>query len=275
MLKAKALCSVQENVVPESRPIVPLTAVRGEESGIGRLIGGKQNMVINSYGDDTAVEEWITSLAVELVKEDELMKAFILRLRQQYKIKMKEFSFSLSEWDRADRDKIRRLFRDEMCGIVDSVEAYGDSDWICGNLVFSPEAQLFLQGQYMEIGVYEMIRETLEELAARHKAKYKLYRNVKVSTKGGTYENEFDIVIDWNGILYVVEVKSGKQFNAWGSLLEVGEKYGIVPDRLLLVDSYLPDVRAKRIESFCRYYVSNLKNGSLKRKVTEMISKDL
>lgn len=88
-------------------------------------------------------------------------------------------------------------------------------------------------------------------------------------------KNEFDIVIEWNGIAYVVEVKSGKQFNAWGSLLEIGKEYGIIPDRLLLVDSYLPNERANRIESFCRYYVCNLKNGSLKQKVIQMIRNDL
>lgn len=272
MLKAKALCAVQENAIPEQKPLVPMGL---EQNRINRLIGKKQNIVIDSFGDENAVKEWITSLAVELVKNDELMKEFILKLRQQYTNKMKEFSFSLAAFDSESRKTIRHLFRDEMCGIVDSVEAPEDSDRICGNLVFSAEAQNFLVGQYMEIGVYELIREALEELAVQHKATYKLYRNVKVSTKEGVIKNEFDIVIEWNGIAYVVEVKSGKQFNAWGSLLEIGKEYGIVPDRLLLVDSYLPNERANRIESFCRYYVCNLKNGSLKQKVIQMIRNDL
>ena len=71
-----------------------------------------------------------------------------------------------------------------------------------------------------------------------------------------------------------MEVKSGKHFNSWGDLLEVGKDYGIVPDRLLLVDSYLSDIQANRIESFCKYYVSNLNGNSFKEKLTEMISND-
>ena len=82
-------------------------------------------------------------------------------------------------------------------------------------------------------------------------------------------------IIEWDGILYVIEVKSGKKFEAWGTLAGTGKKYGIVPDRLLLVDSYLSDVKARRIESFCRYYVSSLEKESLKEKVTRMISNDL
>lgn len=275
MLKAKALCAVEGNELPEKKPIAPVIMKTKMSTGIEGLVGRKQNMVIESYGDKSAVKEWITSLAVELVKKDELIKDFILRLRKQYTNKMKEFSFSLSSWNEEEKQMIRHLFREEMCGIVDSVDAPETSDRICGNLVLSTEAQNFLNGQYMEIGVYEMIREVLDELAVKHNTTYKLYRNVIVSTKEGQTKNEFDIVIEWNGILYVVEVKSGKQFNAWGNLLEIGQEYGIVPDRLLLVDSYLPDVKANRIESFCRYYVSNLKNGSLKQKVTEMINNDL
>lgn len=244
-------------------------------TGIRDLVGRKQNMIIESYGDENTVPEWITSLAVKLVENDALIKDLILRLRQQYIHKQKEFSFSLSAWGEKDKRTIRTLFKEEMCGLVESVSAEENSDILSGNLVLTPEAQQFLTGQYMEIGVYEMIREILDELAAQHGRTYRLYRNVVVSTKAGLPENEFDIVIEWDGILYVIEVKSGKKFEAWGTLAGTGKKYGIVPDRLLLVDSYLSDVKARRIESFCRYYVSSLEKESLKEKVTRMISNDL
>lgn len=244
-------------------------------TGIRDLVGRKQNMIIESYGDENTVPEWITSLAVKLVENDPLIKDLILRLRQQYIHKQKEFSFSLSAWGEEDKRTIRTLFKEEMCGLVDSVSAEESSDILSGNLVLTPEAQHFLTGQYMEIGVYEMIRETLDELAAQRGRTYRLYRNVVVSTKAGMPKNEFDIVIEWNGIFYVVEVKSGKKFEAWGNLAGTGKKYGIVPDRLLLVDSYLSDVKARRIESFCRYYVSSLEKESLKEKVTRMIRNDL
>ena len=259
----------------EKKHSAPASGKPEKVTGIKDLVGRKQNMRIESYGDENTVPEWITSLAVKLVENDSLIKDLILRLRQQYIHKQKEFSFSLSAWDEEDKQTIRTLFKEEMCGLLDSVSAEENSDILSGNLVMTPEAQNFLTGQYMEIGIYELIREILDELAAKHGRTYRLYRNVVVSTKAGLPENEFDIVIEWDGIFYVAEVKSGKKFEAWGMLADTGKKYGIVPDRLLLVDSYLSNVKARRIESFCRYYVSSLEKESLKEKVTRMISNDL
>ena len=259
----------------EKKHSAPASGKPEKVTGIKDLVGRKQNMRIESYGDENTVPEWITSLAVKLVENDSLIKDLILRLRQQYIHKQKEFSFSLSAWDEEDKQTIRTLFKEEMCGLLDSVSVEENSDILSGNLVMTPEAQNFLTGQYMEIGIYELIREILDELAAKHGRTYRLYRNVVVSTKAGLPENEFDIVIEWDGIFYVAEVKSGKKFEAWGMLADTGKKYGIVPDRLLLVDSYLSNVKARRIESFCRYYVSSLEKESLKEKVTRMISNDL
>jgi len=279
MLKAKALLAAEA----DDRQAGPTGTARqiqaapesAASSGVEKFVVRKQNMIIESYGEQDTVKEWITRLAAKLVARDELIRDLILRLRQQYIARQKEFSFSLAAWNEEEQQVIRSLFKDELCGIVDSVEAEANSSRISGNLVFSPEAQTFLTGQYMEIGVYEMIRQALDELPAAQDISCHLYRNVRVADTEGRIRNEFDIVIERNGIFYVVEVKSCKQFNAWGSLLEVGREYGIVPDRLLLVDSYLTDEQAHRIESFCRYYVTNLKSGSLQQKVIGMVSKDL
>lgn len=179
----------------EKRHPAPAPEKPEKVTGIRDLVGRKQNMIIESYGDENTIPEWITSLAVKLVENDPLIKDLILRLRQQYIHKQKEFSFSLSAWGEEDKWTIRTLFKEEMCGLVESVSAEDSSDILSGNLVLTPEAQHFLTGQYMEIGVYEMIREILDELAAQHGRTYRLYRNVIVSTKAGMPENEFDIVI--------------------------------------------------------------------------------
>lgn len=76
-------------------------------------------------------------------------------------------------------------------------------------------------------------------------------------------------------MFYVIEVKSGKEFKAWGDLVDIGKEYEIVPDRLLLVDSWLSDEKAGRIEELCRYYVSNLANDTLRKKIITMITNDL
>lgn len=283
MLKTKTLRAVENIDEPEANihdsqvlkeALKPSTAECKKVDGIERLVGKKQNMIIESYGESDDVDEWITSLAVILVKYDSLLKGFINKLRAQYANGQKEFSFSIAAWDEAEQKIICDIFENELCGIVDSIMIDRNHNIISGNLIFSVEARKFLSGQYMEIGVFELLREVMEEVGVRCKTEYRLYRNVIVATKNGRIKNEFDIVIECGEIFYVVEVKSGKHFNSWGDLLEVGKDYGIVPDRLLLVDSYLSDIQANRIESFCKYYVSNLNGNSFKEKLTEMISND-
>lgn len=98
---------------------------------------------------------------------------------------------------------------------------------------------------------------------------------VVVSTKCGVPKNEFDVVIECKGMFYVIEVKSGDHFDAWGSLVDSGREYGIVPGRLLLVDSWLSDEKAGCIEELCQYYVSNMENDTLRKKILTMVTNDL
>ena len=60
MLKAKALCAVNGNAAPEIRPLmsvveapVPVTDTHG--NGFHDLIGGMQNIVIESVGSDEKI----------------------------------------------------------------------------------------------------------------------------------------------------------------------------------------------------------------------------
>ncbi|MDO5407796.1 MAG: hypothetical protein Q4F28_10795 [Eubacteriales bacterium] len=280
MLKVKTLKPVEDMGAPEIILRGDIQEIRnntaGENvTGIEKLIGKKQNIVIESYGGDEDVRDCITSLAELLVKEDPLMKGFIRKLRQHYCDQQKPFSFSVSAWDENDKKKLREIFEEELCGIVDSVDVDSNPDIITGNLVFSPAAMAFLTGRYMEIGVYEIAKSVMKEIAARCKISWNIYRNVKVTTKKGIPKNEFDVVIECEGIFYVIEVKSGEKFNAWGSLVDSGREYNIVPGRLLLVDSWLSDEKAGRIEDHCQYYVSNLEHDSLRKKILTMITNDL
>lgn len=303
MLRAKSLKPVKDMSTPEviphrniqkvsektlsevnySQPILEKSVINIETGclesqkivGIEGLIGKKQNIVIESYGEDGDYKECLIRLAVLLVKEDFLMKGFIRKLRQQYIDKQRSFSFSISAWNESEKKKLREIFSDELSGIVDNVDVTSNLDVITGNLVFSPPARIFLTGQYMEIGVYEIAKEVMCEIAARCNINWKIYRNVKVTTKSGFPKNEFDIVIECEGIFYVIEVKSGGNFNSWGSLVDSGREYNIVPGRLLLVDSWLSDKKVECIEEFCRYYVSNLEHDTLRKKILTMITNSL
>ena len=288
MIKAKALCMVPDLHTPEMLPCPPVPAVANIQqeqpfppagkvpsAGIEGMLTKKQDFIIVSSGNQEAIPDCITSLALFLVQKDTLMKPFIRKLRQQYIEQQSSFSFSLAAWSPAERKEICEIFSEELCGIVGSVVFDRTHSVLTGNLVLSAPARKFLTGEYMEIGVAEIIRRAMDDLTSRQHIPYQIYRNVMVSTKEGNIKNEFDIVIECQGFYYVVEIKSGVNFNSWDKPLEVGKTYGIVPNRLLLADSYLTDVQAGRIERFCEYYVSNLDNEMLKTKVIQMISNDL
>ena len=194
MLKTKTLRAVENIDEPEANihdsqvlkeALKPSTAECKKVDGIERLVGKKQNMIIESYGESDDVDEWITSLAVILVKYDSLLKGFINKLRAQYANGQKEFSFSIAAWDEAEQKIICDIFENELCGIVDSIMIDRNHNIISGNLIFSVEARKFLSGQYMEIGVFELLREVMEEVGVRCKTEYRLYRNVIVATKNG------------------------------------------------------------------------------------------
>ena len=78
MLKAKALCAVNDNAVPEIKPLIsavstsnPLTDTSGK--GLQNLIGGMQNIVIESVGSDEKIPEAVGQLAVKMMKNNNLI----------------------------------------------------------------------------------------------------------------------------------------------------------------------------------------------------------
>lgn len=278
MLKAKVLCAVDGNTAPEIRPLISVAeksaAVERENgSGLKAFISNMQNIVIESVGDDEEIPEAVSHLAVRMMNSNELIKNLLRELRQLYIRGQKEFRLSLAGRSDGEKKQIISLFQD-MAGLVSSVRYCSEFQSLNGFLTATPKAQMFLTGRYLELAVYETVRDVLQELAVKYKTEYEIYRNVRVATREGKLKNEFDIVAHLGNIFYVIECKSGKCFSDWGSFAEVGATYGIVPDRLLLVDSFISDSKAECIEYFCDYYVCNLNNNSLREKVTKMISND-
>jgi hypothetical protein len=287
MLKAKALCAVQDNTAPEIRPLIsavkPMNVTEQVESleqiksteqepGIRAFVENMQNIRIEAVGDDE-IPKGVRHLAVKMMDNNELLKDLIYELRYHYSRRQDGFRLSLAGWNETERKQIITLFQ-EMAGVVSSLKYCSGTKELRGSLLYTQAAKKFLTGQYLELAVYEAITDVLEDLAEEYRTKYEIYRNVVVATRERRTMNEFDIVFRFNGIFYVVEVKSGKNFDDWGNLAEVGQAYGIVPHRLLLVDSHVSDDQAECIEYFCDYYVCNLKRDSLRQKVIQMVSND-
>lgn len=279
MLKAKALCAVNGNAAPEIKPLmsvveIPAPAADTHGNGLHDLIGGMQNIVIESVGSDEKIPEAVGQLAIRMMKNNVLIKDLMHELRQHYIRGQKDFRLSLAGRSDAEKKQIISLFQD-MAGLVSNVRYFSEFQSLNGSLVVMPKAQMFLTGQYLELAVYQTIKDVLQELSVKYHAEYEIYRNVRVADREGKLKNEFDIAFQFNGIWYIVECKSGKCFSDWGSFAELGVTYNIVPDRLLLVDSYISGSKAECIEYFCDYYVCNLSGNTLQEKVTKMVINDL
>lgn len=279
MLKAKALCAVNGNVAPDIRPLIsvvenPVSVVDVHSKDLHNLFNGLQNIVIESVGDDEKIPEAVGQLAIRLMKNNYIIKDLLHELRQLYIRGQKNFRLSLTEKSDMERRQIIALFQD-MTGIVNNVHYYSEFQSLNGSLIVMPKAQSFLTGQYLELAVYQTIKDVLQELGEKYHVDYEIFHNVRVADKEGKLKNEFDIAFQFNGIWYIVECKSGKCFSDWGSFAELGVNYNIVPNRLLLVDSFISDSKAECIEYFCDYYVCNLSGNTLREKVMKMISNDI
>jgi len=279
MLKAKALCAVNGNVAPEIKPLMsvvetPAPVADTRDNDLRNLIGGMQNIVIESVGSDETIPEAVGQLAIRMMKKNDLIKDLLHELRQLYIRGQKDFRLSLAGRSDAEKKQIISLFQD-MAGLVSNVRYFSEFQSLNGSLIVMPKAQMFLTGRYLELAVYQTIKDALQELSVKYHAEYEIYRNVRVADREGKLKNEFDIAFQFNGIWYIVECKSGKCFSDWGSFAELGVTYNIVPDRLLLVDSYISDSKAECVEYFCEYYVCNLSGNSIQEKVTKMVVNDL
>lgn len=281
MLKAKALCMVNGNVSVENKPListveepVPAPIIDMHKKGLHDLIGNLQNIVIESVANDEKIPEAVEQLAIKIMQNNNIMRDPLYELRQLYIRGKKDFCLSLVDRSNAEKKQIISLF-EEMAGLVSNIHYYPEVQSLNGSLVVMPKAQLFLTGQYLELAVYRIIKDVLQELGEKYKVDYEIYRNVRVADRDGKLKNEFDIAFQFNEIWYIVECKSGKCFSDWGSFAELGVTYNIVPNRLLLVDSFISDSKAECIEYFCDYYVCNLAGNTLCEKVTKMIGNDI
>lgn len=279
MLKAKALCAVNGKLAPEIRPLMsvggeaPVPTADTHGNGLHDLVGGMQNIVIESIGSDETIPEAVGQLAIKMMKNNDFIKDLLHELRQFYIRGQKDFRLSLVGKSDAEKKQIISLFQD-MARLVSNVRYFPAFQSLNGSLVVMPKAQMFLTGQYLELAVYQTIKGVLQKLSVKYKAEYEIYRNVRVADSEGKLKNEFDIAFQFNGIWYVVECKSGKCFSDWSSFAELGVTYNIVPDHLLLVDAYISDSKAECIEYFCDYYVCNLSENTLQEKVTKMVMND-
>lgn len=145
---------------------------------------------------------------------------------------------------------------------------------IIGSVEDVPRARKFLIGGFLEIAIAKQTQKIVSELADKYQQPFEVQTNVVVSAKDSMApQNEFDVVIMFGKILYVIEIKSGKSFRDYSKYYSVGRRYGIVPNRILLVDSCLKEWEADMAEYFAEYYVATI--HSFEEKLIRMLSQDM
>lgn len=231
-----------------------------------------QNIKIEYSQQADLVPYAVEALACKMLQLDADIRGLLNDLRVLYVSKREDFHLSLSGLSKEAKTGIIELF-ESLYGVMSEVHYCADCDVINGRLIYSPKAQMFITGQYMEIAIRKVLNDILTELEKKHRKQFKLYANTKVATIDGKLKNEFDLIIEnvIDSIVYVIEIKSGKNFRDFDKLARIGREYGIVPNRLLLIDNYLTESQMETIEYFCEYYCANLEQDNLRQKLITMI----
>lgn len=235
-----------------------------------------QNIKIEYSQQADLVPHAVEALACKMLQMDADIRGPLNDLRVLYAAKRENFHLSLRGLSREAKTSIIELF-ESLYGVMSEVHYCADCDVINGKLTYSSKAQMFITGQYMEIAIRKVISDVLSELEKKHRKQFKLYANTKVATVDGRLKNEFDLIIEnvTDSFVYVIEIKSGKKFRDFDKLARIGREYGIVPNRLLLIDNYLTTSQMEVIEYFCEYYCANLEQDNLRQKLITMIENDL
>lgn len=235
-----------------------------------------QNITIEYSQNAELVPHAVENLACKMLQMDADIRGLLNDLRVLYVSKREDFHLGFNGLPKEAKASIIDLFQ-SLYGVIAEVRYCADCDVLNGRLVFSPKAQMFITGQYMEIAIRKVVSDVLAKLEKKHGKQFKLYANTKVTTVDGRLKNEFDLIIEnvTDSIVYVVEIKSGKNFRDFDKLARIGREYGIVPNRLLLIDNYLTTSQMEIIEYFCEYYCANLEQDNLEQKLITMIENDL
>lgn len=235
-----------------------------------------QDIIIEYSQSSDLVPHAVETLACEMLQLDADVRDLLNNLRVLYVSKRENFHLSMRGLSKEAKTRIIDLFKC-MYGVVAEVHYCADCDVINGKLIHSPKAQMFITGQYMEIAIRKIVSDVLSEIEKKHRKQFKLYANTKVTTVDGKLKNEFDLIVEnvSDTIIYVIEIKSGKNFRDFDKLMRIGREYGIVPNRLLLIGNYLTTSQVETIEYFCEYYCTNLEQDNLKQKLITMIENDL
>lgn len=235
-----------------------------------------QNIRIEYSDGNEYLPASIEEIAVDMLKNDRDIRDVLKEIRRCYSMHNSYFNYSLAGMT-DNRKNIVISFFQQLRVFFSSIYYSKSEDCLKGQLAFAPNVQRFWMGEYLEIAVKKIVSGITSRLGRIYGKEFKVYNNVKVTTKDGLIKNEFDTVIEniTDGIVYVIEAKSGDRFNDYDKLRRIGIEYNIVPNRLVLIDTYLTESDMDLIHHLYEYYATNLAANNLERVITDMLEKDL
>lgn len=201
---------------------------------------------------DPAIEE----LAMKILADYDILRELIGIMRTAMQKGTRKFYYYMQHKTEKERETICNLIK-QMIGIVAEYNYDESCCLLSGGLQMTPRAKDFINGKFMEIAIGALTEKVVNLLAvSRNVDHYKVQRNVIVSD--GVHKNEIDLLITLGNEIFFVEIKSGACFRDYERYHTLGLRYGVIPDRILLVNSDITKEEAARIKYFCSYYASSL-----------------
>lgn len=209
-----------------------------------------------------------TELAISMMEHHEALRGFLAELRRAASTQSLDFRFEMSALTAQHQEQVLE-HANRMVGILSNVYHHRAANFLSGKIAEVPACVEFVKGGYLEVAAESITRREVERFCQSRGLQGQVSRNVVVTD--GQVKNELDILIDIQGIRMFIEVKSGScpDFQKY---YRIGRRYGLIPDRILLVGAQLSDDLCMQLHDFLEYYTSNL--DSFAQTLNNMLEKN-
>lgn len=195
-----------------------------------------------------------TELAISIMTHHEALRDFMGELRRAASTQSRDFRFSMGHLT-ADQQEQVICHSGRMIGLLTNVYHNRTTGVISGKVSDIPACIEFVKGGYLELAIETITRREVDRFCREHGLEGQVRRNVLVTD--GQAKNELDILLDVGGVKMFIEVKSGSCTD-FQKYYFIGRRYGLIPDRILLVSAQLSDDQCCQLHDFLEYYTANL-----------------
>ena len=207
-------------------------------------------------------------LAVSMMEHHAALGGLLTELRRAACAPGREFRYSTEELTPQAREQVFSHC-ESMMGLLSHLYCNRTTSMVSGKVADVPSCINFLNGGYLELAIEDITRREVERFCQERNLSHQILRNVLVTD--GQVKNELDILIDIEGVKMFIEVKSGNCTD-FEKYYFIGRRYGLIPDRILLVSAQLTDDRCQQLHDFLEYYTANLDSYIIR--LNEMLNKN-